>query len=150
MEKTGWVATKIFKVENATYKTALKVSVYFWLMAIVVAIIIGILFAIIKLEFLSNIIGVDLILHVLRCFEDSNITHVHDKLDHIDDFEIILSELALKDLEAIEKREFKINTLLKNKQLKDLDKEKELIKEIILNYLDKIFGNLFQVIEKCI
>jgi len=84
-------------------------------------------------QFLSNIMGVDLILHILRCFEDSNITHVHNKVDPISDFEIIVAELMLKDLESIEKRELKIEHLLKASKLKstaetkELEKEKELV-----------------------
>jgi len=52
-----WTA-KIFKVENANYKTALRISIYFWLMAIVVAIIIGILLSAIKIELISNIVAI--------------------------------------------------------------------------------------------
>ena len=62
---------------------------------------------------------VDLVLHVLRCFEDPNILHVSNKVDPISDFEVICAELMLKDLESIVKREERINALLKgakNKQ----------------------------------
>ena len=55
-------------------------------------------------QFLSNIRSVDAIIHVVRCFEDSNVTHVEGNLDPIRDVEIIETELLIKDLESIEKR----------------------------------------------
>ena len=55
-------------------------------------------------QFLSNIYGVDLILHVLRCFEDPNIIHHGNTIDPIEDYQIIISELMLKDLESVKKR----------------------------------------------
>ncbi len=84
-------------------------------------------------QFLSHIMATDLILHVLRCFEDGDITHVHNKVDPLDDFDTISSELMLKDLESLEKRSDKIVQLLKgakNKQvpaveLKALEREQE-------------------------
>ena len=55
-------------------------------------------------KFLSHIREVDAIIYVLRCFEDSNITHVEDNVDPLRDTEIIETELILADLESIEKR----------------------------------------------
>lgn len=55
-------------------------------------------------QFLANIREVDAILHVLRCFEDTNITHVEGSVDPIRDAEIIETELMLADLESLEKR----------------------------------------------
>jgi GTP-binding protein YchF len=55
-------------------------------------------------QFLSNIRETDAIIHVLRCFEDENITHVDGSVDPIRDKEIIDTELQLKDLETIESR----------------------------------------------
>lgn len=55
-------------------------------------------------KFLANIREVDSICHVVRCFTDSNITHVHDKVDPLGDVEIINLELAIADLEIVEKR----------------------------------------------
>ena len=71
-------------------------------------------------QFLHNIMEVDLIIHVLRCFDDTNITHVHDHLDPISDFETISTELMLKDLESIAKREVKIEAVLKSAKTKGL------------------------------
>lgn len=55
-------------------------------------------------KFLGNIRETDAIIHVLRCFEDENITHVDGTIDPIRDKEIIDTELQLKDLETIESR----------------------------------------------
>lgn len=55
-------------------------------------------------KFLSNIRETDAIIHVLRCFDDDNITHVDGKVDPVRDKETIDVELQLKDLETIENR----------------------------------------------
>ena len=55
-------------------------------------------------QFLANIRECDAIAHVVRCFEDSDITHVEGKIDPIGDIEIIETELMLADLESLEKR----------------------------------------------
>ncbi len=55
-------------------------------------------------KFLGNIRETDAIIHVLRCFEDENITHVDGSINPIRDKEIIDTELQLKDLETIENR----------------------------------------------
>ncbi|MFD0714884.1 redox-regulated ATPase YchF [Paenibacillus sp. GCM10027626] len=55
-------------------------------------------------KFLANIREVDAIVHVVRCFQDENITHVSGKVDPIGDIETINLELILADLESVEKR----------------------------------------------
>lgn len=55
-------------------------------------------------KFLGNIRETDAIIHVLRCFDDENITHVDGTIDPIRDKEIIDTELQLKDLETIDSR----------------------------------------------
>lgn len=55
-------------------------------------------------KFLANIRETDAILHVLRCFDDDNITHVDSTVDPVRDMEIINYELQLKDLETVESR----------------------------------------------
>ena len=55
-------------------------------------------------QFLANIREVDAIIHVVRCFEDSDVTHVEGKIDPIADIDIIETELMLADLESLEKR----------------------------------------------
>lgn len=59
-------------------------------------------------KFLGNIRSTDAIIHVLRCFEDSNITHVDGSVDPVRDKEIIDTELQLKDLETVEGRIAKV------------------------------------------
>ncbi|KGL53755.1 GTP-binding protein [Porphyromonas canoris] len=59
-------------------------------------------------KFLANIRETDAILHVLRCFDDDNITHVDGSVDPIRDKEIIDTELQLKDLETVESRILKV------------------------------------------
>lgn len=66
-------------------------------------------------KFLANIREVDAICHVVRCFEDDNITHVTGKVDPADDIEIINLELALADLESIDKRYEKVRKQAKSK-----------------------------------
>ena len=55
-------------------------------------------------QFLANIREVDAIAHVVRCFEDTDVTHVEGKIDPIADIETIETELMLADLESLEKR----------------------------------------------
>lgn len=89
-------------------------------------------------QFLGHISEVDLILHVLRCFEDPDITHVHNKIDPINDFEVICAELMLKDLDAATKREEKLNALLKGaksrlataQQVKEWEQELALVTKL--------------------
>lgn len=84
-------------------------------------------------QFLSHIREVDLILHVLRCFVDSDIIHSSAEIDPISDYEIIVAELMLKDLESIEKRFIKIAQLLKKvppAEKKALEQERQLLEEL--------------------
>ncbi len=69
-------------------------------------------------QFLANIRECDAIAHVLRCFDDEDVTHVEGRVDPLDDAEIIETELLLADLEHVTKR-------LKNleRRLKSFDKE---------------------------
>ncbi|WP_100400486.1 redox-regulated ATPase YchF [Bacillus sp. FJAT-44742] len=69
-------------------------------------------------QFLSHIRQVDAISHVVRCFEDGDITHVSGRVDPISDIEVINLELILADLESVEKRLTKVA-----KQAKSKDKE---------------------------
>ncbi|MGQ2907078.1 MAG: redox-regulated ATPase YchF [Aliihoeflea sp.] len=55
-------------------------------------------------QFLANIREVDAIVHVLRCFEDDDITHVEGKIDPVADAETVETELMLSDLESLERR----------------------------------------------
>ncbi len=55
-------------------------------------------------QFLANIREVDAIVHVLRCFEDGDITHVEGRIDPVADAETVETELMLADLESLERR----------------------------------------------
>ncbi len=57
-------------------------------------------------QFLANIREVDAIVHVLRCFEDSDVTHVEGSVDPVRDAETVETELMLADLDSLEKRAF--------------------------------------------
>jgi GTP-binding protein YchF len=55
-------------------------------------------------QFLANIREVDAVAHVVRCFEDSDVTHVEGKIDPIADIETVETELMLADLDSLERR----------------------------------------------
>ena len=65
-------------------------------------------------KFLSQIRQVSAIIHVVRCFDDENITHVEGKIDPLNDIELIETELLLADLETLEKSEKRLFKLAKN------------------------------------
>ena len=65
-------------------------------------------------KFLSHIREVDAIVHVVRCFDDANITHVDDRIDPKSDIATIDIELELADLETVEKRLVRLKNLLKS------------------------------------
>lgn len=64
-------------------------------------------------QFLSHIREVDLIIHVLRCFQDENVVRTQGQIDPIADYETITAELMLKDLESIEKRIPRLEKMIK-------------------------------------
>ena len=74
-------------------------------------------------QFLANIRETDAIAHVLRCFEDDDITHVEGAIDPLADADTVETELMLADLESLEKREV---TLRKKAAAKDKDALTEL------------------------
>lgn len=85
-------------------------------------------------QFLGHIKEVDLIIHVVRCFEDPSILAHGDTIDPLIDFEIIMQELMLKDLEGINKRLEKITTIIKKATLQEkklLEEEEVFLKNII-------------------
>ena len=73
-------------------------------------------------QFLGNIRNTNAILHVVRCFDDNNITHVDGSIDPVRDKEIIDTELQLKDLESIETKILKVKKLAEtgNKEAKSV------------------------------
>lgn len=86
-------------------------------------------------KFLANIREVDAIAQVVRVFENSNITHVHNKVDPLEDIEIINTELILADLETVTKR---MERLAKDARGNDKDAQFKLtITEKIKHTLEK-------------
>ncbi|MCH9755933.1 MAG: redox-regulated ATPase YchF [Gammaproteobacteria bacterium] len=81
-------------------------------------------------KFLANIRETDAILHVVRCFEQENVVHVHGKIDPLGDIETINTELALADLETIEKAHQKASKNSKSGD-KEAIKDKALFEKII-------------------
>ncbi len=67
-------------------------------------------------KFLSNIREVEIILHMVRCFDDGNITHVEDSIDPIRDIEIIESELIFADIEQLDRKIEKLTREAKSKK----------------------------------
>ena len=81
-------------------------------------------------KFLANIRETDAIIHVLRCFDDDNVTHVDGTVDPVRDKEIIDTELQLKDLETVESR---IQRVGKQAQTGG-DKSAKVAYEVLLKY----------------
>lgn len=86
-------------------------------------------------QFLNHIQSVHLILHVLRCFEDPDIISSRGLVDPLGDYDIIISELMLKDLESVVKRIERLEPNIKKAQgkpaeLKELQAEKDLLTAI--------------------
>ncbi len=73
-------------------------------------------------QFLSHIQSVDAIIHVIRCFEDSDVTHIDSELDPARDFEIVNKEILLRDLEVIDTWIKKINKQTKSGEKENLKK----------------------------
>ncbi|SFM12614.1 redox-regulated ATPase YchF [Salibacterium qingdaonense] len=80
-------------------------------------------------KFLSHIRQVDAISHVVRCFNDGDITHVSGSVDPIRDIEVINLELILADLETVQKRMDKVAKLAKSKD-KDALAEYEVLQKL--------------------
>jgi GTP-binding protein YchF len=80
-------------------------------------------------KFLAHIREVDAVAQVVRCFEDSNITHVEGNLDPIRDIEIINTELCLADLDTVEKRIERSRKMLKSGD-KKFQQEIDLLEKI--------------------
>ena len=82
-------------------------------------------------QFLGNIREVDAIVHVLRCFEDDDVQHVHNRVDPIADAEVVETELMLADLDSLEKR-----VPAAQKKAAQGDKESKLVASVLGQALD--------------
>ncbi|MDR0371482.1 MAG: redox-regulated ATPase YchF [Prevotellaceae bacterium] len=85
-------------------------------------------------KFLANIRETDAILHVLRCFENENITHVDGTINPVRDKEIIDTELQLKDLETVESR---IDKVRKQAQTGG-DKQAKTVYDLLVKYRERL------------
>ncbi len=86
-------------------------------------------------KFLSNIREVEVILHMVRCFDDGNITHVEGDINPLRDIEIIESELIFSDIQQLDRKIEKLNR--ESKSQKDAKKKLEVAQEI-KEHLDKL------------
>ncbi len=86
-------------------------------------------------QFLSHIRNVDAIIHVVRCFEDSNVTHVEGSVDPVRDVALIETELMLSDLASVDKRLDKARKAAKS-GTKEMQEELQGL-EIAKKYLDE-------------
>ena len=93
-------------------------------------------------QFLANIREVDAIVHVVRCFEDTNVVHVDGSIDPVRDIETINLELLFSDMEILERRYAKLVKSVKND--KTLVKETELVEKLKKHMED---GNLAKTYE---
>jgi GTP-binding protein YchF len=78
-------------------------------------------------QFLANIREVDAVAHVVRCFEDDDVTHIEGRIDPIADIETVETELMLADLESLEKRAINLE-----KRVRGGDKEAKEPLELIM------------------
>ncbi len=85
-------------------------------------------------KFLANIRETDAIIHVLRCFDDDNVTHVDGSVNPVRDKEIIDAELQLKDLETIESRIAKVQKQAQSGG----DKNAKRLYEILIQYKEAL------------
>lgn len=84
-------------------------------------------------KFLANIRETDAIIHVLRCFDDGNVTHVYGNVDPVRDKDIIDTELQIRDLESIETRIDKVQ-----KQASTGDKNAKMTYEVLARYKEAL------------
>ena len=97
-------------------------------------------------QFLSNIREVDAIVHVVRCFEDSNIVHVDGSIDPVRDIETINLELIFSDLEILERRIAK--TAKAARMDKALARELELLERIKAHLEDGKLAKTFEAADE--
>ena len=91
-------------------------------------------------QFLANIREVDAIVHVVRCFEDTNVVHVDGSIDPVRDIETINLELIFSDIEILERRIAKVTK--QARMDKTLAKEEALLKSLIFS-CGRIFISFF-------
>ncbi len=100
-------------------------------------------------KFLGHVREVDAIAHVVRCFEDDNITHVSSKIDPIDDIDTINLELQLSDLESLNNKKVSLEKKLKTNDKVSKD-QYEVVEKILHNLEQGVNVNIneFKSYEK--
>jgi GTP-binding protein YchF len=83
-------------------------------------------------QFLSHIREVDALVHVVRCFEDENVTHVHENIDPVRDIETVNLELIFADLEMLERRLAKVEKVARTD--KSFKREEEIVRQLIKTF----------------
>lgn len=81
-------------------------------------------------QFLANIRETDAILHVVRCFEDTNVIHVSGSVDPLRDIDVINTELLLADLDSIEKRIKKVEKVAQTTKDAKIKAEYSIVKKV--------------------
>lgn len=81
-------------------------------------------------KFLSHVRECDALVHVVRCFEDENITHVNNKIDPVSDIQTINLELILADIEAVNKRQDRIRNVARGGSNKEASAEYALLERL--------------------
>ena len=84
-------------------------------------------------KFLADIRNTDAIIHVLRCFDDDNLSHIEGSVDPVRDMELIDFELQIKDLESVEKKILKYEKLVKTG-----DKDAKHILDVLIIYKEHL------------
>ena len=97
-------------------------------------------------QFLANIREVDAIVHVVRCFEDSNIIHVDGSVDPVRDIETINMELIFSDMEVLERRNSRVIKGAKND--KALAKEAAMLERLMKHLEDGKLAKTFELLDE--
>jgi GTP-binding protein YchF len=92
-------------------------------------------------QFLGHIRSVDAIVHVVRCFDDDNIVHVNGRVSPADDIEVINTELALSDLDTIEKKIIRAEKMARSGDKKAKDEVDFYLRvRVLLEAVKKLHG----------
>ncbi len=99
-------------------------------------------------KFLSHIREVDAIVHVVRCFEDANITHVENKIDPVNDIETINLELVMSDMEAVQNRMNKVKIQARGGADKKAEEEYAFLERLYAHLENEKPARLFEASEE--
>ena len=95
-------------------------------------------------QFLAHIRDVDAIIHLVRCFEDKNVSHISDEINPKKDIEIVETELILKDIETVDKLLAKISKAMRTGD-KKLKSEYELLEALKLHLGSSRIAKYFEI-----